>query len=73
MKRSEVINIIKQYLEDLESPYDLLEFPNKSADDILTLVEKVGMLPPYRPNSYGFLDEDDEVILDHSWEPEDEN
>jgi hypothetical protein len=64
MKRS---TMIKKALNHTSNTVCVNE---EQVEVMLSIFEKLGMLPPYRPNSYGFLDEDDEVILDHSWEPE---
>ena len=67
MKRSEMVNIISEFLEYWYGE----DRPNKIADELLTKIENAGMTARY-PNSYGFLDENNEVIMNDGWEKENE-
>lgn len=54
---------------------DVPEWLNRAARDVLTGVQKAGMLPPQRTynrnNVYnGILDANSYTITDNSWEPE---
>jgi hypothetical protein len=76
MKRSEALKIIddtygKFCADWLQVNLDNLEQFIPLNERILNALEHAGMVSRY-PNSYGFLDEDNEVIMNDGWEPEDE-
>ena len=76
MKRSEALKLIANQLDFLNGSFsgvctNFTESQIKNADVILTTLEHAGMVSRY-PNSYGFLDEDNEVIMNEGWEPENE-
>jgi hypothetical protein len=76
MKRSEALKLIANQLDFLNGSFsgvrtNFTESEIKNADVILTTLEHAGMVARYT-NSYGFLNENNEVIMNDGWEPEDE-
>lgn len=74
MKRSDLINILAEYLSSGGILYETVHVDNITYD-ILNLIEKAGMLPPYNKN-HGI---DDYTLAmgvgtrrTYYWEPEDE-
>lgn len=71
MKRSEMLDEIGKVLSEC---FSFEEYPEACADDILRLVEKVGMLPP---PEYHEQDREAKVACNTAkkymeWEPEDD-
>lgn len=71
MKRSEVIRIISQYVvtDRINPPLDNYdqERARLDAEELLTLLESLGMLPPYNPIGSEALEGH---IMYCNWEPE---
>lgn len=62
MKRSEMVNLIRDFVTDLEADYDLF-FTRDEAEGLLAQMEQYGVLPPLTTLS-AFN------IKDNSWDPE---
>lgn len=63
MKRSEMIDIMWKFIQNIECDYDVY-MKKTDTEDLLDIIEKAGMKPPmYEPFSGKIL---------FQWEPEDE-
>lgn len=58
MKRSKVINYLKEFLSAYDYYDDMEEELEEDADILLTHLEKLGMLPPERDSKYSYPDKD---------------
>lgn len=66
MKRSKVINFISNFLyEHNLEPWEA----DQEAVFLLDKLEEMGMKPPNNPN----IEHPEQGIMEHQWEPEDEN
>lgn len=74
MKRSELYNKILSIILDTDYDRSGLTF-SEAADNILDMIEKEGMLPPYRlrtKEEHNLFDAMDQYNYIHSWESENE-
>lgn len=66
MKRSEMVKLLGNEIYNLAKQYDNLNPVNNSADYLIHILEKVGMLPP----AYNKPTLVNEVYPVHAWEKE---
>ena len=69
MKRSEIIETIWEYIQEIETDYDIY-MRKENCDGLLTRLENKGMKPPSYVKK--FTEDGTEYIVFNKWEPEDE-
>ena len=75
MKRSEMVDLMWSFIQDVEYQYDIY-MKKEDTKELLSEMEKAGMLPPHLDRyEYGEktpLLADSYISYDFIWEPEDE-
>ena len=76
MKRSELVTRIENYLLDtqhLDIPCSLGSDFKAAAEELVVLIENVGMLPPFKePKKLSVMQDEEKYTMYYKWEPENE-
>lgn len=70
MKRSEMVEILENEINSRQ--YQDYQFDTETIFEILTALEKAGMLPPERKEIDSDGEEFYQEVLTNTWEPEDD-